>query len=478
GQVTGVDAVTVARLARDLAAAPRAAVYGRIGTTTVEFGTLPSWLVDVLNVLTGNLDRPGGAMFPKAAAGAVNTRGRPGSGRGVTLGRWHSRVRGLPESFGELPVVCLAEEIDTPGPGQVRALVTVAGNPVLSTPNGGRLDAALAGLDFMVSVDTYVNETTRHADVILPVPSPLQRGHYDLFLLQLALRNVANYSPPTLPPDPGMPDEWETLSRLALIVQGAGAAADPALVDEGMVSALVRAAVADDSSGVKGRDPDELVSLLAPRRGPERLLDLMLRTGPYGDAFGSRPEGLTLDVLVDHPHGVDLGPLEPRLPEVLRTPSGQVELAPEPLVADVARLEAALSRETADGLVLVGRRHLRDNNSWMHNLPVILKGKHRCTLQVHPGDARRLGLADGQPAEVASRTGRVTVPVEVTTSIRPGVVSLPHGWGHDLEGMALPVAAARPGANSNLLSDEEAFDALSGNAVLNGIPVKVAPAAG
>jgi anaerobic selenocysteine-containing dehydrogenase len=275
-----------------------------------------------------------------------------------------------------------------------------------------------------------------------------------------------------------MPDEWETLSRLALIVQGAGAAADPALVDEGMVSALVRAAVADDSSGVKGRDLDELVSLLAPRRGPERLLDLMLRTGPYGDAFGSRPEGLTLEVLLDHPHGVDLGPLQPRLPEVLRTPSGQVELVPEPLVADVARLEAALSRETADGLVLVGRRHLRDNNSWMHNLPVILKGKPRCTLQVHPGDARRLGLADGQPAEVASRTGRVTVPVEVTTSIRPGVVSLPHGWGHDLDGMALPVAATRPGANSNLLSDEEAFDALSGNAVLNGIPVKVAPVAG
>ncbi len=478
GRVTGVDADTVGRLARDLAAAPRAAVYGRIGTTTVEFGTLTSWLVDVLNVLTGNLDRPGGAMFPEAAAGAANTRGDPGTGRGVRLGRWTSRVRALPESFGELPVVCLAEEIDTPGPGQVRALLTVAGNPVLSTPNGGRLDAALAGLDLMVSVDTYVNETTRHADVILPVPSPLQRSHYDLFLLQLALRNVANYSPPTLPPDPGMPDEWETLCRLTLIAGGAGAAADPAQVDEGLVTSLVRAAVADESSGVKGRDPDELVSLLELRRGPERLLDLMLRTGPYGDAFGSRPGGLSLDVLLDHPHGLDLGPLRPRLPEVLRTPSGQVELAPEALVTDVARLEAALTREHGDGLVLVGRRHLRDNNSWMHNLPVILKGKPRCTLQVNPGDARRLGLADGEAAEVASRTGRVTVPVEITTAIRPGVVSLPHGWGHDLDGASLTVAATRPGANSNLLSDEEAFDPLSGNAVLNGIPVKVAPAAG
>ena len=478
GPVTGVDAGTVARLARELAAAPAAAVYGRIGTTTVEFGTLTSWLVDVLNILTGNLDRPGGAMFPKAAAGAANTRGRSGTGRGVTLGRWSSRVRGLPESFGELPVVCLAEEIDTAGPGQVRALLTVAGNPVLSTPNGGRLDAALAGLDLMVSVDTYVNETTRHADVILPVPSPLQRGHYDLFLLQLALHNVANYSPPVLPGDPGMPDEWETLARLTLVAQGAGAAADPALVDEGLVASLVRAAVADDSSGVKGRDPDELVALLEPRRGPERLLDLMLRTGPYGDAFGSRPGGLSLDVLLEHPHGVDLGPLQPRLPEVLRTPSGRVELAPDPLVADVARLEASLQRDTGDGLVLVGRRHLRDNNSWMHNLPVILKGKPRCTLQVHPGDARRLGLAHGEPAEVASRTGRVSVPVEVTDSIRPGVVSLPHGWGHDLDGTSLSVAATRPGANSNLLSDDEAYDPLSGNAVLNGIPVKVAPLTG
>ncbi len=478
GPRAGVDPATVTRLARDLAAAPRAAVYGRIGTTTVEFGTLTSWLVDVLNVLTGNLDRAGGAMFPKAAAGAANTRGRPGAGRGVKLGRWTSRVRGLPETFGELPVVCLAEEIDTPGEGQVRALLTVAGNPVLSTPNSGRLDAALVGLDFMVSVDTYVNETTRHADVILPVPSPLQRGHYDLFLLQLALRNVANYSPPVLPPDPGMPDEWETLSRLALIAGGQGAAADPTLVDESVLGSLLQAAVADDASGVKGREPSELVALLGERRGPERLLDLMLRTGPYGDGFGSRPGGLSLDVLLEHPHGVDLGPLTPRLPEVLRTPSGRVELAPEPLVADVARLEASLARDEGDSLVLVGRRHLRDNNSWMHNLPVILKGKPRCTLQVHLGDARRLGLADGQPAEVASRTGRVTVPVEVTGSIRPGVVSLPHGWGHDLDGSALRVAATRPGANSNVLSDEEAFDPLSGNAVLNGIPVKVAPAAG
>ncbi len=340
--VTGVDAATIRTLARDLAAAPTACVYGRIGTTTALYGTLTSWLVDVLNALTGNLDQPGGAMFTTAAAGAANTRGAPRVGRGVKLGRRHSRVRGLPETLGELPVACLAEEIDTPGEGQIRALVTVAGNPVLSTPNSGRLDAALATLEFYVAVDPYVNETTRHADVILPVPSALQKGHYDLALLQLALRNVANYSPPVLPLDDGQLDEWEILARLALVLQGMGATADPAIVDELVVQSLVKAAVGDEHGPVAGRDPDEIVAALGDRRGPERLIDLMLRTGPYGDGFGARPGGLSLDALLAAPHGVDLGPLVPRLPDVLRTPTGMVELAPEPVVADVARLRAAL----------------------------------------------------------------------------------------------------------------------------------------
>jgi anaerobic selenocysteine-containing dehydrogenase len=474
----GVDADTIRRLARELAAAPSAAVYGRIGTTTVAFGTLTSWLVDVLNILTGNLDRPGGAMFARAAAGAANTRGRPGQGRGVRLGRWGSRVRGLPENFGELPAVCLAEEIDTPGPGQVRALVTVAGNPVLSTPNGARLDAALAGLEFMVSVDIYLNETTRHADVVLPGPSPLQRGHYDVALLQLALRNVANYSPTVLPLDPGTPHEWEVLSTLALVAQGKGATAPPALVDDLMVRTLVDAVVADETSPLHGRDPEDVLGRLDGRRGPERILDLLLRTGPYGDCFGERADGISLDVLLAHPHGIDLGPLEPRVPEVLRTPSGMIELAPEPLVADVARLEAELRSPPGNGLVLVGRRQLRSNNSWMHNVSVLVKGKPRCTLHVHPDDAARLGLADGAPAEVSSRTGRLTIPVEVTADVAPGVVSIPHGWGHDLPGTGQRVAAAYAGVNSNLLADEERYDPLSGNAVLNGIPVEVAPCRG
>lgn len=434
--VTGLDADAIRQLARDLAAAPTACVYGRIGTTTQLFGTVASWLVDVLNALTGNLDRPGGAMFTKAALGAANTRGAGGKGRGVKLHRRRSRVRGLPETYGELPAAALAEEIDTPGDGAIRALVTIAGNPVVSTPNSGRLDAALGTLDAYVAVDPYLNETTRHADVVLPVPTALQRCHYDLALLQLALRNVAHYSPPVLPLDEGQIPEWEVMARLALIAHGLGPDADPALVDDLMVRTLVDAAVADEHGPIHGRDADEIMAALGDTHGPERILDLMVRTGPYGDGFGARPGGLTFEALAAAPHGIDLGPLEPRLPEVLRTPSGKVELAPELITADVARLRDALDT-FSDSLVLVGRRDLRSNNSWMHNVEVLVKGKPRCTLHVHPSDAERLGLADGGDASVGSRTGKVTIPVEVTDDIRPGVVSIPHGWGHDLPGVEL-----------------------------------------
>jgi anaerobic selenocysteine-containing dehydrogenase len=472
----GVAADDIRRLARALAAAPTACVYGRIGTTTAEFGTLTSWLVDVLNVLTGNLDRPGGAMFTTAAAGAANTRGTPRYGREVRLHRRTSRVRQLPETMGELPAVALAEEIDTPGEGQVRALITLAGNPVLSTPNAGRLDAALAGLEFMVSVDIYVNETTRHADVILPVPSPLQKPHYDIALLQLALRDVANFSEAVLPLDPDQLDEWEVLSRLALVLQGMGAAADPALVDDLMIASLVQSSVADDTSPIHDRDPDEVLALLAPRTGPERIVDFLLRTGPYGDGFGADPNGLSLDVLLANPHGIDLGALKPRLPDVLRTPDGMIALAPPILLADVARLREGLDGRRDHPFVLIGRRHLRSNNSWMHNVQVLVKGKPRCTMHLHPDDAAALGLADGDPAVVRSRVGEVTVPVEVTDAIRPGVVSIPHGWGHGVPGTQMAVAAEHAGVNSNLLADERLFDPISGNAVLNGIPVSVSPA--
>jgi anaerobic selenocysteine-containing dehydrogenase len=472
----GIPAGTMRSIARDLARTERAVVYGRIGTCTQEFGTLASWLVDVVNTLTGHLDQEGGAMFTKAAAGAANTRGTPGRGKGVRFGRRQSRVRGLPEVFGELPVACLAEEIETPGEGQIRALVTVAGNPALSNPNGGRLARALASLEFMVSCDLYLNETTRHAHVILPGLSPLEAPHYDLALWQLAVRNLANYSPPVFPPPADRPTEWQTMLKLAAIAMGQGAAADPDLVDDFVARQQVDEAIGAPGSPIAGRDPEEIVAALAPRRGPERLLDLLLRTGPYGDAFGANPDGLTLARLEANPHGVDLGPLMPRIPEVLRTPSGKIELAPAAIVADVTRLRATLGR-VAPSLVLIGRRDLRSNNSWMHNVENLVRGKARCTLLMNPADASRLALDDGDTACVRSRVGVVLVPVEVTDAIMPGVVSIPHGWGHDVEGTRMRVARTHSGVNTNLLADEAAMDPLSGNAVLNGIPVTVERAA-
>jgi anaerobic selenocysteine-containing dehydrogenase len=473
-ETCGIEAGEIRRIARDLAAAERAAVYGRIGTCTQEFGTLASWLVDVLNVLTGNLDRAGGAMFPKAAAASPNTRGAQGRGKGVTLGRWQSRVRGLAECFGELPVACLAEEIDTPGDGQVRALITLAGNPVISTPNAHRLARALEEIDLMVSVDIYVNETTRHADVILPAPSSLCRSHYDLGLYQLAVRNVANYSPPVFEPDSAIIPEWQTLLRLAGIAAGQGSEVDVEAMDDFVVRGLVERDLKDPASPLSGRGADELIAALQPRRGPERALDWMLRAGPYGDHFGANPDGLTLERLEGAPHGIDLGPLEPRVPEVLRTASGKIELAPEPITADVARLEASL-RSPNGAMVLVGRRQLRSNNSWMHNVPHLVRGRERCTAHVHPDDADRLGLEDGGRARVSSSRGSIEIAVEVTDAVMPGVVSIPHGWGHDDPEARLSVAAAHAGANSNVLADDAAVDPLSGNAVLNGIPIELVP---
>jgi anaerobic selenocysteine-containing dehydrogenase len=449
--MTGVDAEAIRQLARELAAAPTAAVYGRIGTTTQSFGTTASWLVDVLNAITGNLDRPGGAMFTRPATGGANTRGEGGRGRGVSFGRWHSRVRGLGEILGELPVATLADEIETPGEGQVRALITIAGNPVVSTPNAGRLDAALESLDFMVSVDIYVNETTRHADVILPAPSPLEKAHYDIALYMFAVRNVANYSPALMDPPAGMLHEWETLLALTAIAAGMGPDADLAALDD---------LVASEAGRLNGVEPD------ASLRGPERLLDIMLRAGPYG---------LSLADLEAAPHGIDLGALEPRLPEVLRTPSGRIELAPPELVGDVPRLRAAMAGEANGGMVLIGRRDLRSNNSWMHNLPLLVSGPERCTAWLHPDDAARLGLAHGDAVRVSSRAGQVELPVQVTEDIMPGVVSIPHGWGHGGRGVRLQVAADHAGVNSNLLADELLLDPVSGNAVLNGIPVELAP---
>ncbi len=463
-EVTGLEPAQIRRLAHDLAAAPSAAVYGRIGTCTVRFGTLASWLVDVVNTLTGNLDSPGGVMFPLAPAGQSNSSPTTPT-RAPRFGRFATRERGLPEIMGELPSAALAEEILG---GHIRGLVTIAGNPALSVPDADRLQQALAGLDVLVSVDLYRNETTRHADVVLPVPGPLARTHFDTTFTQLAIRNVANLSGPALVDD--VPPEWQTLCRLAGILVGAGPDVAPEVADELTLNALLAAHTTAISSPVAGRDPAELTALLGERRGEERLLDALLRLGPYGDGFGSVPDGLTLDRVGAHPHGIDLGPLRPRIPEVLRTPSGRVELAPPLLVADLERLRGDLATHDATELVMVGRRHLRSNNSWGHNVPGLIGGSNTCTLQIHPDDAAARGLDDAGRARVSTAVGSVEVTVEVTGRIRPGVVSLPHGWGHAGTGQQLAEAAG--GVNVNLLTPPE-VDPLSGTAVLNGYSVTV-----
>ncbi|MGX1269004.1 molybdopterin oxidoreductase family protein [Streptomyces phaeoluteigriseus] len=468
-----VDAALVRTLARELAAAPTAAVYGRIGSCTVPHGTLASWLVDVLNILTGNLDRPGGALFPQAA---TDRTPRPaGPGRGFALGRWHSRVSRHPEAKGELPLSALAEEIDTATDEgtPVRALIAVAANPVLSAPDGDRLDKALDSLDFMVSVDPYLNETSRNADVVLPPPPPSQSPHHDFAFNTLAVRNQVRYTRPAVPLEPGRMAETEILARLTLAVTGMHGA-DPSAVDDLVVGQTLGKAVGDPHSPVHGRDPEELAAQLAGENGPERRLDMMLRLGPYGDGFGARPEGLGLERLLAHPHGIDLGPLRPRLPQPLKTRSGKIELLPQPIADDLPRLRRAAA-ERPTGLVLVGRRHLRSNNSWMHNVPALTGGTNRCTVQVHPEDAERLGLRDGEPVRVKGAGGEVTAPAEVTDGVRRGVVSIPHGWGHDRPGTRLHHASTDPGVNVNQLLDGSLLDPLSGNAVLNGVPVELSP---
>ncbi|WP_415948849.1 molybdopterin oxidoreductase family protein [Streptomyces sp. KLOTTS4A1] len=486
-----IPAEEIRTLARELAGAQSAAVYGRIGASTVEFGSLTSWLVDVLNILTGNLDRPGGALFPLSAtdktpratatasadkaSGVIDRTPRPDTpGKGFALGRWTSRVSGYPEVKGELPAAALAEEIDTPGEGRIRALVTIAGNPVLSAPDGERLDRALAGLDFMVGVDPYLNETTRHADVILPPPPPAQSAHFDFAFNALAVRNQVRYTRPAVPLEDGRMQESEILARLILAATGMHGM-PPGSVDDLVIERSLGKAVADPRSPVHGREPKELAALLSGENGVERRLDMMLRLGPYGEGFGAHPEGLTLTALLARPHGIDLGPLQPRIPQLLRTRSGRIELLPEPLAAELPRLAASVDRPY-DGLVLIGRRHLRSNNSWMHNLPALAGGSNRCTLQMHPEDARLHGLDDGERARVRGEGGEIEVPVEITDSLRRGVVSLPHGWGHDRPGTRMSVAHRTPGANYNQLLDGTRLDRLSGTAVQNGVPVQVAPA--
>jgi anaerobic selenocysteine-containing dehydrogenase len=461
--VTGIDAGRIRGLARELAGTEKSVVYGRIGLCNQEFGSLASWLVDVINILTGHFDTPGGAMFPRPAAWSITSQPLPGlEGGAPEFGRWHTRVRGAKEVLGQAPVSCMAEEIATPGDGQLKALITVAGNPVLSTPSGDKLDEVLPMLDAMISVDLWLNETTRHADVILPGLSPLEQPHHDDLILLFAIRSIANYSAPVF--DPGdRPHEWEILIRLTGLCTGTPAEdVDVAAIDDGFFDYL---------AFTRGLDGGEIRKLY-DHGGPERILDLTLRTGPFGDQYGQNPGGLTLDMLKANPNGIDFGPMVPQLPDILGTPDQKIRLAPQYLLDDLSRLAARMERP-AEPLVLVSRRHLRSNNTWMHNVPALMKGKDRCTLLIHPDDAARCGVADDDVVTVKSAAGEIKVPVEVTTAIKPGVVSMPHGWGHGKPGTRMSVANNSPGANTNALSPPTFIDEPSGNGALNGIPVTI-----
>ena len=460
----GITAEAIRTLARDLAKTEKAALYGRIGTCVQAFGTLNNWLVDVLNILTGHMDEPGGMMFPKAPAFAANTKGKPGSGRGVKVARRFMKSAPVPEIMSEYPISTIADEITGAGDESIKALLTVATNPVLSAPNGETLSAALETLDFMVSFDIYINETTRHADVILPGVSPLEDSHYDVFFQQFAWRNFARYSPPVFEMDPDRPTEWQAMMRLAGIVRGLGADADPDALDDQMTRAEVEK--------LAGPMADQIMDMVSELKGPDRLLELELRSGPYGDGFGRDPEGLTLAKVKAERYGIDLGLHEPRLPELLRTPSGKIEIAPAAFLADLSRVEEATAEPVAD-LMLIGRRDVRTNNSWMHNLPTLAKGPNRCKLLLHPTDAARYGLTNGAMAEITGNGASLLVPVELTDDMMPGVASLPHGWGHDQEGSRMALAARNPGVNINALISETMRDPLSGNSVLNGIAISL-----
>jgi anaerobic selenocysteine-containing dehydrogenase len=450
---TGVPASTTRRIAEEFFTAESAVCYGRVGTSTQAFGGLCQWLVNAINVVTGNLDREGSAMFTRPALDPL-TLPRPLAGSRGSFGRWKSRVRGLPEFGGELPVAVLAEEITTPGKGSLRGLLTFAGNPVLSTPNGEKLDRALASLDFMVSIDPYINETTRHAHLILPPPSPLERSHYDLVFHMLAVHNSAKYSPALFDPGPDARHDWQIMLGLAERMEGLRRG--PSLGRALQYRAL-------------------------GRLGPEGILDLGLRLGPHGPRLRPLQKGLSVAALRREPHGVDLGPLSPCLPGRLQNKQKRIDLAPEVFVQDLARLQATFPERPSppgEELLLIGRRHVRDNNSWMHNVPMLMRGQPRCTLMMHPEDAGRLGLRDGEEVLVASRVGRVRAPLRVTDEVMRGVVCLPHGYGHGRPGVKLGVAAAHAGVSINDLTDDEAIDALTGNAAFSGVPVRVERAEG
>ncbi|AFV87112.1 molybdopterin oxidoreductase family protein [Alteromonas mediterranea] len=450
---TGIQASQIIQLVTDFCEAESAVCYGRMGASVQAFGTLTQYLIMLFNILTGNIDKRGGMMFTQPAADTL-----PVAGKG-SLGTFTSRVRGLPAFAGEYPVACLAEEILTPGEGQIKAMVIGAGNPVVTTPNAEQLDKAFAQLDFMVAVDFYITETSRHADVILPPVTALERDHYDIVFHNFAVRNFAKYSEAVVDTDADQLADWQIYLSLA-----------------------------ERIDKLNGRSTAHYAALWSKQ--PKGVVDDLLQTGLYGDkrgAFqdgvndrdtekeGSTAHGLTLEKLKANPHGIDLGPLQPSLPFALFHENKKINLDFDYFMADIDRVNAHFfdKQSHAQPLVLIGRRHIKTNNSWLHNSPRMVKGNNRCTMQLHPDDGVKYGIENGDEVKVKSRVGELTIEAEITDAIMPGVVSIPHGWGHNKKGIKLSVASQHPGVNTNILTDHMQVDELSGNAVLNGVPVEL-----
>jgi len=481
--ITGLQADQIKSLARQLAKTPRAALFGRMGTSTQEFGTLATWLIYVLNVVTNHLDERGGLMFNKPAADMVELAALAGEKGHVN--EYQSRS-GLPEFGGELPASTMAEQIELPGEGQIKAMFVVAGNPVLSSPNGERLSKAFESLDLLVSLDCYMNETSCLADVILPSTSQLEQSHYDLVFNMMSVRNVAKFSPALFEREKSARHDWEILLELSRRLAG---------------------------NGIRSRAQNEVVFQVLKRLGPDGLLDIILRTGPYGtqipgttqvgaffidalhDLFGNNhlirklidmgpygapnrtlSKGLCTASLQNYPHGVDLGSLQSCLPDRLYTDNKRIKLAPTSFIKDMSRLRKRGEHVLSvghDQLLMIGRRDVRSNNSWMHNFQRLVKGKNRCTALMHPADAESRGIKEDADVCVSSEIGSIELPVELTTDIMEGVISVPHGWGHTNDEVRMEIAKRRPGVNVNAIIDDKFVDRLSGTSVLNGVAVSV-----
>jgi len=467
---TGLAAADIRKLAREFAASRAACMHGRVGTTLQSFGSLTNWLMQCFNILTGNLDRVGGLMFPGGVFGPV-ALGEGYHDGVVPFGRWRSRVSGAPELAAQIPMAVFVEEIETPGDGQMKALITCSGNPSLSCQNdGGKMDRALGKLDFMMSFDIYINETTRHADVILPAPDLMSHSDYPFYYVPMMVRDFIKYAPRAFDPLPGEMVETDVFCELAARLRNT----TPEACEIEAVRMMYDRLKMEDTPGLRNLSFEQVLQQLGDEPGADRMFDLLLRSGPYGDHFGARPEGLTIEKLArDHPHGVEFGAMKPgRIHDKIFWPDKKIDMAPEMIVTDMARLRAE-ALDGADVLRLVGRRHMRSNNSWMHNLNVLVKGPERCTLLIHPEDAERRGIADGSEVEVASKSGTLCVKAELTDEIRPGVVSLPHGWGHHQPDTKTQISAKRPGVNANFLAETARIDGPSFNAAFNGVRVTV-----